>query len=113
MDEIAKAYASLSSIKVNAPNTFSVDQSWVDDFHSALDKVEESTGLSLQEFRIPQSDMHREKSGGNYLTGETFYSGRTVIERTRFMLKLDAVLSYFTFQKDIPTKGQIGFSKSA
>jgi hypothetical protein len=113
MDEIARAYAVLSSIKANTPNTFAVDQSWANDFHFALDKVEKSTGQNLQEFRIPHADMYRETSGGNYLSGETHYSGRTVIERTRFMLKLDAVLNYFTFEKDRPTKGQIGFSKSA
>jgi len=70
MDEIAKAYTLLSSIKVNAPNNFAVDQSWVDDFHAALDQVETATGLNLQEFRIPQADVYRETSGGNYLTGE-------------------------------------------
>jgi hypothetical protein len=113
MDEIAKAYTLLSSIKANAPKNFAVDQSWVNDFHSALDQVEKATGLSLQEFRIPHAELHRETSGGNYLTGETHYSGRTVIERARFMLKVDAVLGYFSLQKDRPTKGQIGFTKSA
>jgi len=111
MDEIAKAYTLLSSIKANAPNNFAVDQSWVDDFHAALAQVEKATGLSLQEFRIPDADMHRETAGGNYLTGETYYSGRTVVERSRFMMKVDAVLGYFSLQKDRPTKGQIGFSK--
>lgn len=110
MDEIAKAYTLLSSIKANVPTNFEVDQSWVDDYHAALEQVENATGLSLREYRVSHADMHRETTGGNYLTGEVFYSGRTVVERSRFMMKVDAVLGYFTLKTE-PKKQQIGFSK--
>jgi hypothetical protein len=55
--------------------------------------------------------LTREISGGNYLTGEVDYSGRTVVERTRLLLKVDAVLGFFQYVKDKPTKGKLGFSK--
>lgn len=64
MDEIAKAYSLLSSMKQNVPDTFAVDQSWVNDFHSALEMVEQAINLDLQDFRVPQADLRREKSGG-------------------------------------------------
>lgn len=113
MDEVVKAYVLLSSLKQNIPTDFRVDQSWVGDFHSALQKIERATGVDLQEFRIPQEDLRREITGGNYLTGEVDYSGRMVVERTRLLLKVDAVLGYFQYQlKDKATKGQMGFSKA-
>jgi hypothetical protein len=111
MDEIAKAYALLSSLKQNIPDNFQVDQSWVNDFHSALQKIESATGTSLQEFRVPPQEMRRETTGGNYLTGEVHHSGRTVIERTRLLLKVDAVLTFFEYVRDQPAKGKLGFHK--
>lgn len=72
------------------------------DFHFALQKIEKATGADLQEFRIPQEDLRRGITGGNYLTGEVDYSGRMVVERTRLLLKVDAVLSLLP----IPVKRQ-------
>ena len=112
MDEIAKAFSMLSSLKQNIPNNYQVDQSWVEDFHTALQQIESATGASLQEFRVSPQELKREKSGGNYVTGEVHYSGRTVVERTRLMLKVDAVLGFFQYEQDKPTKGKLGFSKS-
>jgi len=108
MDEIARAYATLSSLKQNVPNTFEVEQSWVNDFHSVLDKIEKATSLDLQEFRVPQQELHKEISGGNSISGEVDYSGRTVVERMRLLMKLDAVLGYFTTKT---TMRSIGFNK--
>jgi hypothetical protein len=105
MDEIAKAYVTLSSLKQNAPTTFEIDKSWVDDFHTALDMVQTATGLNLKEFRIAQLDLHKETSGGNYLTGEVDYSGRTVIERSRFLLKVDAVFELLSISEEQTGKG--------
>lgn len=106
MDEVAKAYALLSSLKNNIPKDVHVDKSWVDDYHSALRKIEASTGTDLQDFNISPHELERETTGGNYLTHETHYSGRTVIERSRLLVKADAVLTFF----QIP-KGKIGFRK--
>jgi hypothetical protein len=112
MEEIVKAYALLSSLKQNIPNNFQVDQKWVNDFHNALQKIESTVpGTSLQEFRISPEELTAETSGGNYLTGTVDYSGRTVVDRTRLLLKVDAVLGCFQYIKDQPTKGKLGFSK--
>lgn len=111
MDEIAKAFTLLSSMKENVPKTFEVDESWVNDFHAALSQVEAATGITLQEFRISPSELRRETTGGNYLSGEVFYSGRNVVERSRFLVKLDAVLRYFSYEREKTTKGPIGFRK--
>lgn len=112
MDEIAKSYAMLSSLKQNVPNLVNVDTKWVDDFHKSLEMIEKTTGLDLQEFRVSQEEFKKEVSGGNIRTGQVRYSGRMLVERARLMMKLDAVLAYFQYQQSKPTKGQIGFSKS-
>ncbi|MGA2966828.1 MAG: hypothetical protein ABSD64_11495 [Terriglobales bacterium] len=112
MSEIVKAYALLSSLKQNLPNTFEVTKEWVDDYHSILDSVEKETGESLEEFRIPDGELHRQVTGGNYRTGITTYGKNIVVQRARFMLKVDAVLGYFQFQTPSPPDKQpIGFKK--
>jgi hypothetical protein len=112
MDEIAKAFALLSSLKQNIPNNYQVEQSWVHDFHNALQQIESATSTSLHEFRVSPQELARETIGGNYLTGEVDYSGRMVVERTRLMLKVDAVLEFFHYIKEKPAKGKLGFSRS-
>jgi len=111
MDELARAYSTLTALRQNVPDKYEVDQSWVDDFHSVLDKIEKATSSNLAEFRVSQSELRRHKSGSNYLTGEVQYDGRTVVERARFLTKVDAVLAYFQYQTAKETKGSIGFSR--
>lgn len=108
--DLAQAYALLNSLKQNLPTTFEVERRWVDDFHSILDAVEKTTGADTYAFRVPPDELHPEVSGGNYLEGTTDYSGRTVIERSRFVQKVDAVLGYFQFTQSEPKK-DIGFGK--
>jgi hypothetical protein len=112
MDDIVKAFALLSSLKQHIPNNYEVDQSWVDDFHKALQQIETATGTSLQEFHVSQQELKREVSSSNYLDGTVDYSGRMVVERSRLLLKVDAVLGFFQYVKDKPAKGKLGFSKS-
>ena len=95
VNEIARACTLLAAIKRNIPTKFEIAKSWVSDFHSVLDRVEKSTGQSLQDFRIPDTDLYKESLGGNPKTGEVYYSGKVLIDRTRFLLKLDAALAHF------------------
>jgi len=83
----------------------------VDDFHSILDAIEKTTNADVRAFRVPPDELHPEVSGGNYLEGTIDYSGRMVIERSRFAQKLDAVLGYFQFVGTKPKK-EIGFGTS-
>jgi hypothetical protein len=111
MDEIDKVCTLLSSIKANVPNDVKIDQRWVADFHTALDQAEEAMGLSLKEYRIPDAEWHREVRSKNTITGAVTYGG-TVIDRARFLMKVDATLGYLSLQRDKKTKGQMGFSKT-
>jgi hypothetical protein len=118
--DLAQAYFLLKSLKDNTPDTHEVDQKWVDDFHTLLDTVERETGADLAAFRVDPSDLFHPSTGatrgyarrGRIVPGVVHYSNRTVIARTRFMHKVDAVLSYFQFKQGAgePEK-HIGFKK--
>lgn len=92
MDKLPQAHALLSSMKNNLPSNYEIDAKYVMQFHRIVDTLQE-TGIDLTNFRVPASDLHPETTGGNYLSGETYYSGRTVTLRSDLILKIDAVLS--------------------
>jgi hypothetical protein len=107
-DQLAQAYARLKSLKENLPKTFEVDQKYVAEYHQILDLLEKASGGDLKAFHLAQSEIHPETSGGNYITGETHYSGRHVCERTFLAMKVDGVLGFFEI-KTSPKKKEFGF----
>ncbi|GAC1432077.1 MAG: hypothetical protein NVS1B11_02870 [Terriglobales bacterium] len=104
VNEIARACTLLAAIKRNIPTKFEIAKSWVNDFHSVLDRVERSTGESLQNFRIADTDLYKESLGGNTKTGEVYYSGKILVDRGRFLTKLDAALAHFASGKGAALK---------
>ncbi len=111
MSATLKAYTLLKSLRQNLPETYEVSKDWVDDYHSILDSIETSTGQSLKEFRVPDSDIHPQVTGGNYVTGQVSY-GKLVVYPSRLLLKVDAVLSYYTFQNSATEKPRFGPAKT-
>lgn len=111
--DLAQALFLLRSLRGNIPNDYEVDRKWADDFHSILDSVEEETQADLRAFRIQSSDVHRRVLGtaptGPNMERETKYGG-SVVERSRLVYKVDAVLGYFEFSTSAP-KQKIGFRK--
>ena len=117
--DLPQAYFLLESLKKNIPDSFEVDQKWVNDFHAILDTVEKDTGNNLDAFRVPQGELHHpivsvRRASRHGQPGEVRRSTtRTVVERARLLHKVDAVLSYFQFSGnsgDAP-KQSIGFRK--
>jgi len=106
-----KAYALLSSLRQNLPDKFEVGKEWVDDYHSILDSIEKETGEGLGEFRVSSNDVYLPVVGGNTITGEIRRGKKFVVQRTRLLMKVDAVLEYFQFQ-ETPENRPIGFRKS-
>jgi hypothetical protein len=118
--DLAQAYFLLRSLKDNTPDSHEVDQKWVDDFHSLLDTVEKETGTELAAFRVDASELFHPAIGatrgyarrGRIVPGVVRYSNKMVVTRTRFMHKVDAVLSYFQFKQGEGTpEKHIGFAK--
>ncbi|MEY2414184.1 MAG: hypothetical protein QOD84_2790 [Acidobacteriaceae bacterium] len=103
MNEIARAFTLLSAIRQNLPNKPEIPKSWVTEFHSVLQNVEKSTGLSMEEFRVSPAALHKEILAADQRTGAVYCLGETVVNRSEYLLKIDAALDYFTNQKKSAT----------
>jgi hypothetical protein len=117
--DLAQAYFLLKSLKDNIPDHYEVEQSWVDDYHSILDTVAKETASDVTAFRVDASDLHHPvvsarrgfARGGRIVPGSVQYGSKTVIERSRLMHRLDAVLSYFQFKRGEDNTPAVGFKR--
>ena len=110
-DKLLKAYSRLTSIQKLLTSNIRggyVTEQYVVEYHSALDQVEEA-GFDLTDFRLPIAALERRSTGGNYLTGETYYSQYREVEHGLFLMKVQAVLDYFTLATQSPRRS-IGFA---
>ena len=107
-DQLAQAYARLNSMKKNLPERFEADQKYIEEYHQILDLLERTSGSDLKAFRVPASEIQRETTGGNYITGEEYYSGRQVCERSYLSMKIDGVLGFFSIKTASKSK-EFGF----
>lgn len=107
-DLISRAYSSLLSLKKNIPETFAVEEKWVNNFNSEIEKLEISLAIDLKSFKVPDSDLIKSVAAYNYVTGETDYRPGRWCEKSRLLLKLDAVLNYFAIL-NAPKGTKIGF----
>jgi hypothetical protein len=106
---LKEAYSRLRALKDNLPNTYESDQTYVQEFHNILDILQKESGHNLGSFRVPESEMKRQSSGGNYISGEVYYTGRMVCPRTYLMMRIDGILNFFAISSP---KTKIGFSPS-
>ena len=106
-----EAFGRLKSLRQNVPNK-DVETKYVDEFHQVLDLLESVAGVDLKNFRIPASEVRPVVVGGNYVTGETYYSSRPFCDHAFFLMKLDAVLTMFELliQARSSDKPAIGFT---
>ena len=118
-DILARAYATLSSLRKNIAETAShnVPEKYVDEFHTVLNKLE-GIGLDIAEFHIPDSGVAPiDVSGpivvsldsGNRLT-PPHYSEEKYVDKSFILMKLDAILGYFEIILSEKQR-KIGFTK--
>lgn len=100
-DELIRAYAALSSLRKNigAMKLDIVSDTYINEYHSILEKIK-NIGIEVIDFYIPNSLRQ------DY----TFHPGEKHVERTYFLLKIDAVLGYFEIITS-PELKKIGFRK--
>lgn len=93
---LKRAYASISALKKNLPDYHTVEEKYVNQYHSALDKVS-ATGVDVEEFRIPASEVKPRVTSYRYLeAGHETYSKHPEVERSFLLFKIDSVLSFFS-----------------
>ena len=96
-DKILRAYTRLRGIKDNLPENSFIRVHHVIDYHDIIDSLENETGLSLSEFRIPETEIFE-----NQLTIKGCL-------KSFIMSKLDALLSYFELRFLSGKELDIGF----
>jgi hypothetical protein len=107
-DQILRAYAAITSIRANVPERHEVEKRWVNEFNAAIEKLEKSLGIDLQEFKVPRDALKRFVASCNSLTNDVTYLEGQWCERAILMQKLDSVLVYFTGLED-REDNKIGF----
>jgi hypothetical protein len=108
-DELARAYAMLSSLRNNIAQMGAVEETYVREFHTVLTKLE-GIGIDVSEFRISASEVTPLVTSINTLTGETTYSKEKYVHKSFILTKLDAILAYLgSITSEKPRR--IGFSK--
>ena len=110
-DQILRAYAAITSIRANVPERHEVEERWVIEFNAAIERLEKSLGIDLQEFKVPQDALKRYVASCNNLTSVVTYLEGLWCERAILMQKLDSVLVYFTGLQERQDK-KIGFQPS-
>lgn len=76
--------------------------------NSAVEKLEKSLGIDLQEFKVARNALEKSAASSNYLTSGTTYRDGLWCERAVLMQKIDSILTYFTGLQGKQDK-QIGF----
>jgi hypothetical protein len=107
-DQILRAYATITSMKANVPERPQIEERWVIEFNGAIEKLEKSLSIDLQEFKVPQDALKRFVASCNSLTNDVTYLEGIWCERAILMQKLDSVLVYFTGLQD-REDNKIGF----
>jgi hypothetical protein len=95
-DQILRAYATITSIRTNVPECHEVEERWVKEFNPAIEKLEKSLDMDLQEFKVPQDALKRFVASCNSMTNDVTYLEGLWGERAILTQKLDSALVYFT-----------------
>ena len=108
IDRLRRAYAFLSSLKQNLPQTIHpVHERYVREYHTIIDDLKQ-LGFDLEQFRIPEPELKHKAVSIDMMTGRDEYSKDRYVEKAFLLVKLDALLGYFTLVID-DKKPAIGF----
>jgi len=109
-DELARAYAMLSSLRQNiAQMKVNVSETYVREFHTVLDRLE-AIGIDVSEFHVPDSAVQPRLIPVSYPEGGAGYSREKYVEKSFILTKLDAILGYFEITASKKPR-KIGFRK--
>jgi hypothetical protein len=107
LDKLARAYARLEALRDALPESSSITERYVDEYHAALKHLSD-LGEDVAEFSIPDGDLRHMVSSSNAITREQRFTADRRVARPLLLAKLNAVLSYFNMVEGRTAK-PIGF----
>lgn len=93
-DELIRALSTINGVKANLPDHYVVEAHWVEEYNSAIQKIENSLDINLEEYKVPTNMIKPEPSFVNGETGEAIYSKELFCERAILLHKVDSALEY-------------------
>lgn len=94
-EKYKRAHSRLISLKENLEYPM-INEKYVTEYHQILNSLAE-TGIEIEEFKIPDSELKQSWASSNFETGEIEYNNYKEVEKTYFLYKLDSVLNYLSF----------------
>jgi len=105
MNNLIQIYSQLVALRENVPQEKHINRNYVDQYNSLIDKLATGNGISLDDFKVPESEL--EHTSGVFKPGTGFQPfGEKKCERGFLLAKLDAVLILFKLKDE---KSSIGF----
>lgn len=104
-DDLLRAHALISSLHANVPNDYEVEQRWVEEFNSTLERLATSVGRDLEVFKVPTDALARSIGTRSTITEDmtdrdgtedVTYRDGLWCRREVLIHKVEAVLTYFT-----------------
>ena len=107
-DKLARAYATLKSLRNNIAEMTNVTELYVNELHTVLIRLQ-GIGMDVSEFFIPDSAV---KPRITVMTSNgPRYSDEKYVDKYFILTKLDAILGYFEIITSEKPR-RIGFTKS-
>lgn len=107
-EQITRAYVRIKSLRDNLPND-NIKENYINDYQDIINILEKTLNISLGEFKIPTSEVKPRQISYNSLSKISTYSKDKYCEKSFFLAKIDALISYFSIKlsKEEP---KIGFN---
>ena len=117
-DALARAYATLKSLRTNIAEMTDAKETYVNEFHTVLIRLQD-IGINVSEFWILDSEVKPKVTsvspvnyiGGGGGGGHVIYSKEKYVDKSYLLFKIDAILGYFEIITAEKPK-RIGFTKS-
>lgn len=110
------AYLKLTALQKRVPKAYEVREEYVREYNSALEILARASGYNLDDFRVPESELHvkllyflRDPSLPSSEDTTTVYTTDLYCERAVLMKKLGTILKYFTAPSSIREKIEVSF----
>ncbi len=111
-----KAYLNLTALQKRVPKAYEVREQYVREYNSILDALAQATGYNLEDFHVPESEVHLKHIS---FTADLYtkspspvtdnYAPGLYCERAVLMKKLGTLLQCFTAPSSIQEKMEVSF----